>query len=573
MRFSDMSAQQQDFLARYLGLQPPPDATAPPEDPTGAPARDQFRIFVRDGDGKTVALDVRPDMPVADLLPVFLARAGYRPDEDGYLATGTKPLSDRGTVGDYGISRDATLQFTLRLRGGDSTRIGDKTLGKVHDLSQQAAEHPRYRQDGVRRRDAQDTPITQGEAKWKLSRADAIAGLKARKLAGGHLDEALAEMGYVNGITVVRVPPLNDMEKVREDASLDFDDAKRREFYHAFKKDRDDGKDHHGLSNAELEEMAAREFDTWLATARGAEGQKSKAVAAEVAQARKDKEWLTDSIKAGSADKRTLIKGLDRMLKTNPGMLIQMCERRVPVLPPDAGYQQNCVSDVLPMDDGFPRFLMETIIEDAQLRPSVTHGNGEKKLPTKQDPYSSAPDNDLYAEYGVGAGGGLRLVQNLETGDIYLSAHYAHFYLIEQNGTQPEAALVRLAEQRRKILEFQAQTVAAEFGCTMRHMQIVLPDGQQANVPSFCRTAIRGMSKKVQAMLALENGVQGGNPHDDPGVQAALRELSQKFDRLIRPIVEQKAYLLEAEDQADRDRLERVMDEYHQRLGPRIAAL
>ena len=57
MRFSDMSAQQQDFLARYLGLQPPPDATAPPEDPTGAPARDQFRIFVRDGDGKTVALN------------------------------------------------------------------------------------------------------------------------------------------------------------------------------------------------------------------------------------------------------------------------------------------------------------------------------------------------------------------------------------------------------------------------------------------------------------------------------------------------------------------------------------
>jgi hypothetical protein len=94
-------------------------------------ASGSFQIFAKLVSGKTVTLnDITPKTTIAALHEQIKSKDGGIPVSEKYLVYGGKNLYD-GTVGTYGIGREATVHVMMRLRGGYGERQAVKyTLDK-----------------------------------------------------------------------------------------------------------------------------------------------------------------------------------------------------------------------------------------------------------------------------------------------------------------------------------------------------------------------------------------------------------------------------------------------------------
>jgi hypothetical protein len=78
-----------------------------------------FQVFVRALCGRTITLDVQPTDTVAAIKANILRKDGAAAQpQDVRLAFAGKQLHDAGSLLDYGIGRDCTLQLSGRLLGG-----------------------------------------------------------------------------------------------------------------------------------------------------------------------------------------------------------------------------------------------------------------------------------------------------------------------------------------------------------------------------------------------------------------------------------------------------------------------
>jgi hypothetical protein len=77
-----------------------------------------MQIFVRDLEGRHVALDVSSDETIDSLKAKIQGKTGVAPAQQ-LLTYGGKALT-RGNLLDYSIQKDCTIQLTLGLPGGNS---------------------------------------------------------------------------------------------------------------------------------------------------------------------------------------------------------------------------------------------------------------------------------------------------------------------------------------------------------------------------------------------------------------------------------------------------------------------
>ncbi|MEO0401194.1 MAG: hypothetical protein AAF214_02355, partial [Pseudomonadota bacterium] len=381
MRFSELPASGQSFLVTHLGYIPAADAEV-----GGMPGGTSFDIFVQTDDG-IVTMTVHPEMSAQALTNAFLRKAGYDTD-DGYLTTGTKPIGQRGTVADLGIHKESTLTFVSRLRGGGRTKkdkgkkkeeeeetpknpyenlpnpageklaapdLSDKARAAMHLISSAAASDAKARKGGEKRMsavgDSGGSPITTGESKWKLTKEDAKALLKKNRKAitGERAEDVIEQMGYVGGIEVIRVPPVDDLKLIENAAERAFEPETKAEMLRQLKKQYDDDPDSKDKakarpSDAELDKIVQQKFDELMKPKGGGDGKKKNFIKDRVNSAVRDKEWLLGQMERPDVKPDVLIKEIDTKLKDNPALLANADTRKLPTLAKGSGYTQNCVA-------------------------------------------------------------------------------------------------------------------------------------------------------------------------------------------------------------------------------------
>ncbi|GLE02091.1 hypothetical protein PINS_up010929 [Pythium insidiosum] len=78
-----------------------------------------MQLFVRSDTGRTLVVSVEHDATIQDLLTKCTAdKDQTTADQDRYLWYGGVPLRSTRTIADYGIQNNATLECSVRLRGG-----------------------------------------------------------------------------------------------------------------------------------------------------------------------------------------------------------------------------------------------------------------------------------------------------------------------------------------------------------------------------------------------------------------------------------------------------------------------
>jgi ubiquitin-large subunit ribosomal protein L40e len=85
--------------------------------PMSAPEKRSFQIFIKDKQGKSSTLEVRPDKTVQSLKKDYQKICGITVAEQRLLYNG-KQLNDGHTMRQCNITQGAQLQSTLRLHGG-----------------------------------------------------------------------------------------------------------------------------------------------------------------------------------------------------------------------------------------------------------------------------------------------------------------------------------------------------------------------------------------------------------------------------------------------------------------------
>ena len=76
-----------------------------------------FQIFIRNLQGRTLTIVVRKEDSVQDLKENIQDKEGVPPNEQRIIY-GAKQLQDDRTLSDYDITKDATLDLVVRMRGG-----------------------------------------------------------------------------------------------------------------------------------------------------------------------------------------------------------------------------------------------------------------------------------------------------------------------------------------------------------------------------------------------------------------------------------------------------------------------
>jgi hypothetical protein len=84
------------------------------------------QIFVRNLEGRSVAVNVNQDSSVADVKNELHVREKIAPEEQRLSMYGRPLFDDRALIADYGIQSGSTLELSLELRGGMPKKGGDK---------------------------------------------------------------------------------------------------------------------------------------------------------------------------------------------------------------------------------------------------------------------------------------------------------------------------------------------------------------------------------------------------------------------------------------------------------------
>lgn len=91
--------------------------------------RGGMQLFVKTLTGKTVSIEVEEGESIEDVKAKIAEKEGIPPEQQR-LIFGGQQLQDSKTLDDYDVGDDATLHLVLRLRGGITSAIANKLLGK-----------------------------------------------------------------------------------------------------------------------------------------------------------------------------------------------------------------------------------------------------------------------------------------------------------------------------------------------------------------------------------------------------------------------------------------------------------